>query len=130
MEGKRPFPKTETPEPTENSLSVATEIPLATNTTTPMPSETPVPLGCVDPNIQIVYVWSDADLTIDACGGAFAQSALGFGESVIILEETPVALPAPNNCAEVNFIRVQSEVDDTIAGWVLDSQILRDEACP
>lgn len=97
---------------------------------TAAPSATPASMGCVDPNIQIVFVWTREDLTLETCAGAVAQQSLTVGEPVLILQLTPEALPAPGFCTEVDFIEVQAQVDETIAGWVLNTQILRGEACP
>jgi len=119
-----------TPNPILTSQAEIEETAVATETATPEPTVTPASIGCVDPNIQIVYVWAEEDLTQETCGSAFAQVALNAGEIVFILEATPAALFAPGFCAEVDFIEVQSKEDATIAGWVLDTQILRDEACP
>ncbi|MFO7682429.1 MAG: hypothetical protein R6X34_20520, partial [Chloroflexota bacterium] len=102
----------------------------AAPTITAAPSATPANMGCVDPNIQIVYVWTREDLTLETCAGAVAQQSLSSGEAVFLLEATPEALPAPGFCAEVDFIEIQAQVDETIAGWVLETQILRGEACP
>ena len=103
---------------------------LPPETITPQPTPTPANLGCVDPNIEIVYVWTTADLTPETCCTALAQISLGAGERVLILQTTPVSLPAPGVCTEVEFVEVQAETDETVTGWVLDTQILRDEACP
>ncbi|MFO7684154.1 MAG: protein phosphatase 2C domain-containing protein, partial [Chloroflexota bacterium] len=93
-------------------------------TITAAPSATPANMGCVDPNIQIVYVWTREDLTLETCAGAVAQQSLSSGEAFFLLEATPEALPAPGFCAEVDFIEIQAQVDETIAGWVLETQIL------
>jgi PPM family protein phosphatase len=127
--------ETAVPDATNTPISAATtqaeiEEIVATETATPEPTATPANVGCVDPNIQIVYVWAEEDLTQETCGGAVAQTALNAGELVTILQATPAALPAPGFCAEVDFIEVQAQADDTVVGWVLDTQILRDEACP
>ncbi|MBE2221537.1 MAG: serine/threonine-protein phosphatase [Anaerolineae bacterium] len=123
---------TETPEAVEtNQLeALATETLIPEATATPEPTVTPANVGCVDPNIEIVYVWQVEDLTIETCAAAVAQLALNAGEFVTILETTPVALPAPGFCADTDFIEVQAADDAAIIGWVLDTQILRDEACP
>jgi serine/threonine protein phosphatase PrpC len=119
---------TETLAALESSQPEVTETAIATST--PEPTATPAFLGCVDPNIEIVYVWTREDLTLETCGAAFAQLALDAGESVVILEATPVALPAPGFCTDLDFIEVQSELDETVTGWVLDTQIARGEECP
>ena len=130
-EGETAVPEAaEIASPTETSQPEIPETAVATETATPEPTATPANVGCVDPNIDIVYVWKVEDLTQETCGAAFAQLALDTGERVLILEATPVALPGPGFCTEVDFIEVQSEIDETTIGWVLDTQILRDEACP
>lgn len=103
---------------------------LPPETVTPQPTTTPANIGCVDPNIEIVYVWTAADLTLETCGTALAQLSLGAGERVLILQTTPVSLPAPGVCTAVEFVEVQAETDETVTGWVLDTQILRDADCP
>ena len=119
----------DTPSPTLTSQAESVETAVVTPTSTPEPTATPANIGCVDPNIQVVYVWAVTDLTQETCGAAVAQVSLNAGETVLILEATPAALPAPGFCAEVDFIEVASEADATVTGWVLDTQILRDEAC-
>jgi serine/threonine protein phosphatase PrpC len=118
------------PEAAETAVTTTVATAVFTATPSPEPTATPANLGCVNPDIEIVYVWTQEDLTLETCGAAFAQLALGTGESVIILEATPVALPAPGFCTDLDFIEVQSEADETVIGWVLDTQIERGEECP
>lgn len=125
---------TSTPDLAALSQTDATETAVPTVTPSPelsaTPSATPATIGCVDPFIEIVYVWTEADLTGETCANALAQQSLAAGEAVLVLQATPEILPAPPFCAEVAFIEVQSQVDDTVSGWVLETQILNGEACP
>jgi protein phosphatase len=119
-----------TPDPAVLSQADTTKTAVPSPELSATPSPTPANIGCVDPNIEIVYVWAKADLTVETCANALAQQSLTTGESVLVLEATPQTLPAPGFCAEVAFVEVQSQVDETVSGWVLETQILRDEACP
>ena len=124
---------TNTPPPalTSQAESVETAVPTieAATTLAPEPTATLANMGCVEPNIVIVFVWTKEDLTLETCAGALAQLSLTAGEPVLLLQATPEALSVPGNCSAADFVEVQSQVDETLTGWVLESQILRDEAC-
>jgi serine/threonine protein phosphatase PrpC len=120
----------ETAAPTETSQPETTETAVPTITPSPDPTATSAPVGCVDPNVLVVYVWLKEDLTTENCAAAVAPVYLDAAEPVLILQPTPEALPGPGFCTVVDFIEVQSQLDETINGWVLDTQILREEACP
>jgi serine/threonine protein phosphatase PrpC len=121
---------TSTPFPTETSQAAVIDTVSSTETATPEPTATPTSLGCVDPAIFTVYVWLKEDLTAETCASASAQLSFAPGEEFIILQTTPETFPSPGNCQDVAFLEVQSLADEAVTGWVLETQILRDEACP
>jgi len=113
-----------TPEPAEPTLSVT-----ASSEAEMTPEATPVVTGCVSLNAY-AYVWAKADLQADTCVSAIADVYLNPGEPVLILQPTPQRLRASGGCLEADFIEIQSQTDETIRGWVLDSDIDREDACP
>jgi protein phosphatase len=124
-------PPTSLPTSTPDTIDTVLPTIAATETAvaTPQPSATPPVIGCVAPN-AIAYVWAKEDLAPDTCAGAVTNDSLNAGASVIILALTPEALPVKGICVDADFIEVQSQQDETIRGWVLNSDILRDNACP
>lgn len=119
-----------TSSPVTTPLPQVTETAVPTATPSPEPTAIPAPVGCADLNSLAVYVWAKEDLTLENCAAAVASVSLAAGDPVSILEPTPESLIGPQFCTEIDFIEVQSQADDTIVGWVLDTQILRGEDCP
>ncbi len=114
----------------QNQQVESTQTALPTVTATPEPTATPAVVGCVNPEILAVYVWEKDDLTLQTCAAAIASVYLDSGEPIIILQPTPETLAGPQFCTDFDFIEVQSQLDETIRGWVLESQILPGEECP
>lgn len=109
-------PPTSSPDPTASPTAPTAEA-----------QATPLPTGCVSLNAY-AYIWAKEDLQPDTCSGAIANVYLNPGEPVLILQATPETLRASGGCLEADFIEVRSEVDETIQGWVLASDI--DQDCP
>ncbi|PIE82300.1 MAG: hypothetical protein CSA11_01050 [Chloroflexi bacterium] len=107
-----------------------TQTAVPTATATPEPTATPAVVGCVNPNILAVYVWEKEDLTPETCAAAIASVYLDAGEPILILQPTPETLAGSQTCTDLDFVEVQSQLDETIQGWVLESQILPEEECP
>ncbi len=126
----RPAPTTEPVEagsqlaPTATDLATAlpTEPPPATPTLRPSPTveATVEPHGCVNDSV-IAFVWNQAQLDAGDCSNTPLK--LEIGEEVRILEET--AVTAGGTCSGVQFIKVQSLIDDDLEGWVTQNAIFK-----
>ncbi|MCA9874629.1 MAG: serine/threonine-protein phosphatase [Anaerolineales bacterium] len=124
------------PLPTSTLRPTASPTITATLTATLTPSATPTlppPLACVITPGQL-FVWPDTAMQPGGCQTAVANDALVTGNVVVLLEGGTQLLPIPGDCANTSdFVRVQSETDPAINGWVFLDQIRElapGDACP
>lgn len=115
------------PLPTETPTPTATPPP----TFTPEPSPEPELSACV---INLVFVWSDAQINRDACD-QFALNQFARGTAVRYIDPiTPLVTAGPDaDCAPGNVFRKVRAVESGIEGWVLANalQLVEPgESCP
>ncbi|GJM41130.1 MAG: hypothetical protein DHS20C20_14120 [Ardenticatenaceae bacterium] len=113
------------PQATDTPPPIATQEPPPT--ATPNATDTPPPeivlaRGCIKPGV-FAFVWQDAQLA--SCSEtASTEASIDVGQEVTILDTTTRLAGEPGNCTvSSEFLNVQSAVEPTLQGWVLQSSI-------
>jgi len=109
---------------TQVSETVAIQVDVLPETTPTVPTTTTPDLpGCVV-GVGELFVWQDEQVRSNTCDH-FAQWALLPGEQVLILDMNAISVAGPDRlCNRANFIKVRSEADPEIEGWVTADRVL------
>ncbi len=109
-------PATEEPLPTEEP----TQIPPTEESTTVVPSLSPLLRGRI---INLGFLWTDESIQSNDCDQS-AEVSISANTIVRILEENPLTVNGPDSsCIANSFIKIQSEEDPEIQGWILEYNV-------
>ena len=106
------IPSTKKPPPTKEP----TQLPPTEDSSTAVPTLPPPLRGRV---IDLGFLWTDENIQANDCKQT-AEISIPANTIVRILEENPLTVNGPDSgCFSNSFIKVQSEEDPEIRGWIL-----------